>query len=69
MANASPEQLVSPELTKIVTELPEKRKLLEDVTSQISEAGSSLQSVDVDSLTHQEFIQVFGELSMLCDII
>lgn len=63
MANASPEQLVSPELTKIVTELPEKRKLLEDVTSQIAEAGSSLQSVDVDSLTHQEFIQVFGELS------
>ncbi|XP_067930323.1 uncharacterized protein [Watersipora subatra] len=63
MAAASPDQLLKPELAKIVSELPAKRKLLEDISKQVEEAEKSLTSYggSVESLSQQEFIKVFDE--------
>lgn len=64
MATASPEELVTPALAKIVSELPSKQKLLEDVTRQVNESGSFLSGVDVDSMSHQDFIKLFDEFDL-----
>ncbi|XP_067931377.1 uncharacterized protein [Watersipora subatra] len=66
MASASPEELVGEELGIIVAELPAKRKLLEDVTKKVNDAGSSLNNygVNIEALSHQEFIKVFDELDL-----
>lgn len=68
MAAATPEELLTESMAKIVSELPAKRKLLEDVTKQVKEAGTSLNDYggNIDSLSQHEFIKVFEQLD-LCE--
>ena len=66
MSTATPDDLLGEELAKVVAELPAKRKLLEDVTKQVNEAGKSLSGygVNIEALNHQEFIKVFDQLDL-----
>ena len=66
MASASPQELVDPDLAKVVAELPAKRKLLEDVTKQVNESSKSLHMYgdNIEALSQQEFIKIFDEFDL-----
>jgi len=61
MSEATPEQLASPEIIKITADLPRKQKLLQDISKQLNQA-EAFQSVDIKSMSQQEFITVFDKL-------
>ncbi|KAF6040684.1 hypothetical protein EB796_001013 [Bugula neritina] len=61
MSDVTPEQLASPEIIKITADLPRKQKLLQDISKQLKEA-EAFQSVDIKSMSQQEFITVFDKL-------
>lgn len=63
---SSPEDLLDEKLSKIVSELPAKRKLLEDITKQMKDVGETFDNLvgNVASLSQHEFIQMFGQLDL-----